>query len=365
MTIQLSNISLILDKVKVLNDVSLTFEAGSLNILVGMRGVASGKTSLLRVIAGLENAHTGTVSFDNTDITKLSVKMRNVAFVHQQFINYTHMTVRQNISSPLNVTKLPASEIKSRVNTIAQQLNIENCLDQYPNNLSGGQLQRTALARALVKNARVILLDEPLLNLDYKLREALRDEIRELLRKTGAIAVYATNDPNEALALGGKVFLFDEGNLIQQGDAAVVYRDPISIAAARIMHDPEINLFKGVLVENEIVFGAQLYFPKSARFSTIKQGQYTFGVKPSHLSLLPTNDDDFEFSMHVKLAEISGSETFLHVACKHLNFLVHLAGVHEYKIDSPIKIYLPLHKFFVFDEDGTTIIQPLSIPYQG
>ena len=235
MTIQLSNISLVSNKMKALNDVSLTFEAGSLNILVGMRGVVSGKTSLLRVIAGLERSHTGAVLFDNTDITKLSVQMRNVAFVHQQFINYTHMTVRQNISSPLDVAKLPANEIKIKVQTIARQLNIESCLEQFPSDLSGGQLQRTALARALVKDARVILLDEPLLNLDYKLREALRDEIRDLLRKTGAIAVYATNDPNEALALGGKVFLFDEGNLIQQGDAALVYREPINIAAARMM----------------------------------------------------------------------------------------------------------------------------------
>jgi glycerol transport system ATP-binding protein len=361
MTIQLSNVSLRTDKGQVLSDINLTFESGSINILLGMRGIASGKTSLLRVIAGLEMSHTGSVLFDKVDITKLSVQMRNVAFVHQQFINYTHLTVRENIGSPLYVAKLSADDVKSKVDAIAKQLNIDSCLERFPGELSGGQLQRTALARALVKDARVILLDEPLLNLDYKLREALRYEIRDLLKKTDTIAVYATNDPNEALALGGKVFLLDEGKLIQEGEVSNVYREPINIKAARILNDPEINLFKGLINENEVVFGSELYFPKSSRFSKLKMGQYTFGIKPSHLSLLPSHDDDFEFSMHVELAEISGAETFLHIANRHLNFLVHLPGVHAYKIDAPIKIYLPILKMFVFDEAKHAIMFPINV----
>ncbi|GAC27246.1 ABC transporter ATP-binding protein [Brumicola pallidula] len=361
MTIQLSNVSLRTDKGQVLSDINLTFESGSINILLGMRGIASGKTSLLRVIAGLEMSHTGSVLFDKVDITKLSVQMRNVAFVHQQFINYTHLTVRENIGSPLYVAKLSATDVKSKVDAIAKQLNIDGCLERFPSELSGGQLQRTALARALVKDARVILLDEPLLNLDYKLREALRYEIRDLLKKTGTIAVYATNDPNEALALGGKVFLLDEGKLIQEGEVSNVYREPVNIKAARILNDPEINLFKGLINENEVVFGSELYFPKSSRFSKLRKGQYTFGIKPSHLSLLPSHDDDFEFSMHVELAEISGAETFLHIANRHLNFLVHLPGVHAYKIDAPIKIYLPILKMFVFDETKHAIMFPINV----
>jgi glycerol transport system ATP-binding protein len=361
MTIQLSNVSLRTDKGQVLSDINLTFESGSINILLGMRGIASGKTSLLRVIAGLEMSHTGSVLFDKVDITKLSVQMRNVAFVHQQFINYTHLTVRENIGSPLYVAKLSADDVKSKVDAIAKQLNIDSCLERFPGELSGGQLQRTALARALVKDARVILLDEPLLNLDYKLREALRYEIRDLLKKTDTIAVYATNDPNEALALGGKVFLLDEGKLIQEGEVSNVYREPVNIKAARILNDPEINLFKGLINENEVVFGSELYFPKSSRFSKLKMGQYTFGIKPSHLSLLPSHDDDFEFSMHVELAEISGAETFLHIANRHLNFLVHLPGVHAYRIDAPIKIYLPILKMFVFDEAKHAIMFPINV----
>jgi glycerol transport system ATP-binding protein len=361
MTIQLSNVSLRTDKGQVLSDINLTFESGSINILLGMRGIASGKTSLLRVIAGLEMSHTGSVLFDKVDITKLSVQMRNVAFVHQQFINYTHLTVRENIGSPLYVAKLSADDVKSKVDAIAKQLNIDSCLERFPGELSGGQLQRTALARALVKDARVILLDEPLLNLDYKLREALRYEIRDLLKKTDTIAVYSTNDPNEALALGGKVFLLDEGKLIQEGEVSNVYREPVNIKAARILNDPEINLFKGLINENEVVFGSELYFPKSSRFSKLKMGQYTFGIKPSHLSLLPSHDDDFEFSMHVELAEISGAETFLHIANRHLNFLVHLPGVHAYKIDAPIKIYLPILKMFVFDEAKHAIMFPINV----
>jgi glycerol transport system ATP-binding protein len=358
MSIHLDGINLSYNRRHILKDLTVTLKSGSLNILLGMSGTASGKTSLLRVIAGLELPQRGSVFFDNVDVTHLSVQMRNVALVHQQIINYPHMTVRENISSPLHVAKLATSDIKAKVNTIAKQLNIEGCLDSYPSELSGGQLQRTALARAIVKEASVILLDEPLLNLDYKLREALRDEIRELLKTRNTIAVYATNDPNEALALGGKVFLLDEGKIIQQGEISQVYKHPCNITAAKMLNEPNINLFKGLINKNEVVFAPEIYFPKRKQFKALKYSKYTFGIKPSHLSLLPSNDDDFEFSMQVELAEISGSETFLHIANQHLKFLIHLAGVHKYKIDSPIKIYLPLHKMFVFDEQGETIIVP-------
>jgi glycerol transport system ATP-binding protein len=360
MSIHLKDISLAQRKNSSLQNINLTFESGSLNILLGMRGLASGKTSLLRVIAGLEKPNKGAVFFNKVDVTRLSVQMRNVAFVHQQFINYPHLTVRENISSPLQVAKIPKAIIEDKVETVAKQLNIYSCLDRFPTELSGGQMQRTALARALVKDARVILLDEPLLNLDYKLREALRDDLRQLLRNSNMVAVYATNDPNDALALGGKVFLLDEGKLIQEGPIADVYREPCNISAVKMLNDPEINLFEGVVNENELVFSSELHFPKSKAFAELESGTYTFGIKPSHLSLLPSNDDDFEFSMHVELADISGSETFIHVANRHLNFLVHVAGVHEYKIDSPIKIYLPLHKMFVFDKEGKTILFPKS-----
>jgi glycerol transport system ATP-binding protein len=358
MSVHLDNISFSHSGRHILKDLTLALKSGSLNILLGMSGTTSGKTSLLRVIAGLELPQRGSIRFDNVEITRLSVQMRNVAFVHQQFINYPHLTVRENISSPLNVAKLTNSAVNAKVNAIAKQLNIENCLDSFPSELSGGQLQRTALARALVKDARVILLDEPLVNLDYKLREALRDEIRELLRTRNTIAVYATSDPNEALALGGNVFLLDEGQLIQQGEITQVYRQPRNIVAARMLNEPRINLFEGIINENEVAFAPQLHFPKSKQFKALRHGKYTFGIKPSHLSLLPTNDDDFEFSMKVELAEISGSETFLHIRNQHLEFMIHLAGVHKYKIDSPIKIYLPLHKMFVFDELGETILFP-------
>lgn len=361
MSIHLKDINLAKRRNCSLQDINLTFEPGSLNILLGMRGLASGKTSLLRVIAGLDKPTSGKVFFNQVEMTSLSVQMRNVAFVHQQFINYPHLTVRENISSPLQVAKVPKALVDKKVAVIAKQLNIYDCLDRLPTELSGGQMQRTALARALVKDASVILLDEPLLNLDYKLREALRNDLRVLLKNTSTVAVYATNDPNDALALGGKVYLLDDGKLIQEGPISQVYREPCNLAAAKMLNDPEINLFEGAVNENELVFSSQLYFPKSKAFAGLSPGKYTFGIKPSHLSLLPSNDDDFEFSMRVDLADISGSETFIHISNRELAFLVHVAGVHTYRIDAPIKIYLPLHKMFVFDKDGKTIIFPKSL----
>ena len=180
---------------------TLCLEAGVFNILLGP--TLSGKTSIMRLMAGLDKPGAGRVYFNDQDVTGIQVQKRNVAMVYQQFINFPNFSVFDNIASPLRVKNLSHHEIKQKVAKVAELLKLTPFLHRRPMELSGGQQQRTALARALVKEAELVLLDEPLVNLDYKLREELREELPRLFSETGSTVVYATTEPMEALLLGG------------------------------------------------------------------------------------------------------------------------------------------------------------------
>ncbi len=356
MSLTLENIHRIVDGEHHINNANITFEPGSFNVLLGR--TLAGKTSLMRLMAGLDKPSQGTIRMNSADVTGLPVQKRNISMVYQQFINYPNLTVRENIASPLRLAKVKPSEIEKKVQETASMLHIERFLDRYPMELSGGQQQRTAMARALIKDAGLILFDEPLVNLDYKLREELRQELRELFKARNTIAVYATTEPNEALALGGTTTLLHEGKIIQNGPAAEVYRAPVNVDAAELFSEPPINLIKGLVSDSEVSFDETVHFPLNHDLRGLQPGKYQFGVRPSHIGLVPQNDDDLELSMIVELAEISGSETFMHVKSEHLNLVLQLSGVHEYHTDTPVKVYLPTHRLFVFDLNGKMIQAP-------
>jgi len=339
-----------------LSNVNLSLEPGSFNVLLGR--TLAGKTSLMRVMAGLDKPSSGKIIMNGADVTGVPVQKRNISMVYQQFINYSNLTVRENIASPLRLAKLSQPEIDKRVAETADMLQISQYLDRHPLELSGGQQQRTAMARALVKDASLILFDEPLVNLDYKLREELRVELRDLFKARHSIAVYATTEPNEALALGGTTTLLHEGQIIQSGLAPSVYREPVDVNAASLFSEPPINLVPGQVTDNEVTFDDSVHFPLNQDLRGLKPGKYQFGIRPSHMGLVPHNDDDLELSMKVELAEISGSETFLHVKNSHFNLVMQLSGVHAYRTDTTINIYLPTHKLFVFNLDGQMIQSP-------
>src|SRR5256885_9675741 len=204
--------------------------ARGFNILLGP--TLAGKTSLMRLMAGLLRPTAGAIWFGGHDVTAVPVQNRRVAMVYQQFINYPHLSVFENIASPLRVERVPGSQVKSRVGRIAELLRLDALLDRRPSELSGGQQQRTALARALVKDADLILLDEPLANLDYKLREGLRDELPRLFADRDCTVVYATTEPGEALLLGGHTATLNEGRVTQVGPTESVYRRPGELATA-------------------------------------------------------------------------------------------------------------------------------------
>lgn len=339
-----------------ISSVDLRLERGTLNVLLGP--TLSGKTSLMRLMAGLDKPTSGTIHFDGKDVTGLAVQKRDVAMVYQQFINYPTLTVFENIASPLRQAGVAKEQIVEKVEATARMLRIDKLLSRYPLELSGGQQQRTAMARALVKDASLILFDEPLVNLDYKLREELRQEMRELFQARHTIAIYATTEPNEALALGGTTTILHEGRVVQSGKTAEVYHRPQQVLAAELFSEPAINLMPGRISGSEVSFADCVHFPLNPDLRGIAEGEYRFGVRPSHIGLVPSNDDDLELAVTVELAEISGSETFLHVRNEQFVLVLHLPGVHEYAVDTPILIYIPTHKLFVFAADGQLVQAP-------
>src|SRR5215218_1157797 len=259
MTLVLEDVSRNVGAETYLSDISLTLERGSLNVLLGQ--TLAGKTSLMRQMAGLDAPSRGRVIVDGRDVTGWPVQRRSVAMVYQQFINYPSLSVYENIASPLRVQGLPRAEIDSRVRDAARLLRLDPYLDRKPLNLSGGQQQRTAIARALVKRADLVLLDEPLANLDYKLREELREELPRVFAASGAIFVYATTEPSEALLLGGNTATLFQGRVTQFGPTPQVYRQPHDLVTAQVFSDPPLNTLTATKSGASVTLGVGGHVP--------------------------------------------------------------------------------------------------------
>jgi multiple sugar transport system ATP-binding protein len=224
----------------VLEDVSLDVETGETLALVGPSG--AGKTVLLRAIAGLEPAAVGAIMIEGRDVSTLGPEVRDVGVAFQNFALYPHMSAHENIASPLRARHLPLTEIEVRINAIAALLRIDHVLDHMPRALSNGQKQRTALARALVAAPKVLLLDDPLRNVDAKLRYEMRLELPRLLRRAGTTTIYVTQDYREAMALGDRIAVLLDGSVVQNDTPERIYDAPTSVAVARLFGDPPLNL---------------------------------------------------------------------------------------------------------------------------
>ena len=334
----------------------LRLAPGSFNTLLGRTG--AGKTTLLRLMAGLDRPSGGRISMRGLDVTRLPVRRRSVAMVYQQFVNYPDFTVFDNIASPLKVAGVDQKEIDRRVREVAGMMHLEGCLHRLPAELSGGQQQRTAMARALVKEADLLLLDEPLVNLDFKLREELRHELRKLLTGSDAIVVYATAEPQEALALGGNTLVVDRGRILQQGPAADVYRRPESVRAARLVGDPPMNVVAGRIMDAAMRLGEDDPVAAPDHLRGLSEGSYLFGVRPNHVLMRRRAPSDIEIRTRVELAEISGSETSIHFSHGGSSWVSRQDGVHPLTVDEPIRVYIELQRVFAFDPEGVLIAAP-------
>ncbi len=323
----------------------------AVTVLLG--ATQAGKTTLMRVMAGLDAPHAGRVIADGQDVTGVPVRERNVAMVYQQFINYPSMSVADNIASPLKLRG--EGHIAQRVQELAAKLHIEPFLKRLPAELSGGQQQRVALARALAKKAPLMLLDEPLVNLDYKLREELREELTQLFAAGDSTVVYATTEPTEALLLGGYTAVMDAGELLQYGPTAEVFRRPKSIRVARAFSDPPMNLLPASAASIGVTLAAGVSL--SVPLPTQATGTLTIGVRASALRVRQ-RPGDLALPGTVELAEISGSDTFVHAATPVGEVVAQLTGVHQFELGTAVTLYLDPAQVYVFDANGELLVAP-------
>lgn len=357
MTLKLEQISQTLAGQVHLYPLDLALAPHAVTVLLG--ATKAGKTSLMRLMAGLDLPTSGRIWVEGRDVTGVPVRDRNVAMVYQQFINYPSMTVYDNIASPLRLRG--DSDIDAQVQAMAKRLRIDPLLARLPAELSGGQQQRVALARALAKRAPLMFLDEPLVNLDYKLREELREDLTQLFETGHGTVVYATTEPSEALLLGGYTAVLKEGRLLQYGPTLEVFRHPQSLDVARAFSDPPINVLRARpqaaqwQLDNGSVLGLSEVSPGSLLH---------LGLRANALQSVPSSGA-LALPARVQLAEISGTDTFVHLDCGGMELVMQQTGVHVHDIGSTLSVYLQPQDAYVFDSQGDLLRSPLNLMQGG
>jgi len=327
-------------------ETSLSLQPGKFNVLLGT--TLAGKTTLMRLMAGLEKPTQGEIWCDGKNVTGVQVRKRSVAMVYQAFINYPSFTVYDNIASPLKVAGLSGREIKERVFRIAEVLKLTPMLKRQPSELSGGQQQRTALARALVKEADLVLLDEPLANLDYKLREELREELPKLFSDMGATVVYATSEPLEALMLGGYTATVSQGRVIQYGETAKLFREPRTLESARVFSDPPINT-AGVTKKGDNIFmNPEVRWKVPASMASQADGPYTVALRA--YQLLPQGEG-VKVQGRIQASEISGSETTVRMQVGDNTWVSETHGIQSYTAGEVSEFFFDPDRCLYFDVD--------------
>lgn len=346
MTVALERVGLVAGGRQILHPVTMDLTAALPNVLLGPTG--AGKTTLLRLLAGLDRPSQGRILAEGQDVTGWPVRRRSVAMVYQQFINYPSLTVFENIASPLR-GRVTRAEVEARVGEAARLLRLTPFLSRRPLELSGGQQQRTAIARALVKRAALVLMDEPLANLDYKLREELREELPRLFAESGSVFIYATTEPAEALLLGGFVATMSEGQVTQFGRAGNVFRYPADLATARVFSDPPLNEAPARWEGGQIILlsGSRLPAPEVH----LPEGPCTIGIRAHQLSLEPL-PGAAAMPAVVRVSEVTGSESYIHLDVGGLPWVVLSPGIRRPKPGDAAMVWLDPRRCLVFGADG-------------
>ena len=341
-----------------LNDVSFNFKKGNLYTILGR--TLSGKTTFLKTIAGLLNPDSGNLSFEDNDFIKIPVWERNVAMVYQQFINYPHLNVYENIIFPLKQRKISEDQIKKDVEEALKTVGLVGFENRKIQELSGGQQQRVALARSLAKKAKILLLDEPLVNLDYKLREQLREEFKRIFTQglsEDTILIYSTTDPQEVMELNGEVIVLDEGKVLQKGPAKEIFENPRTLKVAEISNDPPMNILKGTKNSEKLSF-ENILINSPSHFKNLSDQGYNFGIRASEIKL-DNQGEEFE----IELAEISGSETLLHLKKGESKVIALIEEVMNFKIHEKVKIKFNENKLYAFDQNEELVSSPYGVSH--
>jgi len=306
------------------------FKKASTTVVLGRNN--SGKTNLLRFIAGLSSPAKGILKLDQENITDRRAQNRSIALVLQHFVNYPNWNVKQNIISPLLQKGLSKQDQDRRATNIAKRMGLGELLDRMPNELSGGQQQRLAIARALAKEAQVLLLDEPFANLDYKLRELIALELQELLAEQGTIVIYATSSPREAFAMGDEVLLLANQQKIQAGPILDLYQKPVSKEAADLFSEPSVNLI-----------------PTSTGGSLPAQ---LTAVRPEHVRIANeiSSDEETHFKFTVRATETTGDETILHGKVEDVDWVIRRSGMISISAGDTVSVSVHKKDLLIFQE---------------
>ncbi len=324
-------------------DLSLEIEDKEFCVLVGPSGC--GKSTTLRLIAGLETLTSGELYIGEKRVNDIPPKDRNIAMVFQDYALYPHMTVYNNMAFALKLRKYPRNEIETRVMDASRILGIDELLPRKPRALSGGQRQRVAVGRAIVRNPDVFLFDEPLSNLDAKLRVSMRSELKNLQKKLSVTTVYVTHDQVEAMTMGDKIVILDKGRIQQTGDTKTLYEKPANIFVAGFIGTPSMNFFEGIVSEGFFKSEGNIKIPLENT-----GGRLTVGVRPEDISI----DDKSEIRARIKLIEALGNEALIHISIGKQTTVLRTNETNA-KEGETIGINFNIKKLHLFNEEGVRI----------
>ena len=340
--ISLQNLKKSFGKTKVIHDLSIDVKDGELIVIVGPSGC--GKSTLLRMVAGLEDANEGNILIDNKKVNELEPMERNIAMVFQNYALYPHMSVFDNMAYGLKIAKVPKDEIESRVQKAAEILELGELLQRKPNQLSGGQRQRVAMGRAIVRNPVAFLFDEPLSNLDAKLRVQMRLEIKKLQTQLKTTSLYVTHDQVEAMTLADRMIVMNNGNVEHIGTPLEVYTKPKTLFTAQFIGSPAMNIIKGESKNKQISFGNGATLKTNLDY----KGKVNVGLRPEDFKV----DENGTIKLKVELVELIGANTLIHGKLENSEevLVASIAGVvSENKIGKNIGLSFDESKLHLFD----------------
>jgi len=339
-TVELNNVKKRFGPVEVIHGVSTMIKDGEFIVIVGPSGC--GKSTLLRMVAGLEGVSEGEIGIGGKIVNDLEPMDRDIAMVFQNYALYPHMSVRENMGYGLKIAKIPKAKIEEKVNAAAKLLQLDEYLDRRPRALSGGQRQRVAMGRAIVREPSVFLFDEPLSNLDAKLRVQMRLEIRDLQNRLGITALYVTHDQVEAMTMADRMIVMNAGRVEQIGTPLEVYETPQTLFAAQFIGSPSMNVFE-TTVHNRTLYIGDIGVP----VKTEAKGKVTAGIRPEHVIA----DDNGPLSITVRMGEPLGANTLLHGRLDGTSdaFTISLPGVHHTVAGQVIRFAVDSKHIHFFD----------------
>jgi len=347
MQVKIEHLTKRFDNVIAVNDFSMTFEDGKLVCLLGPSGC--GKSTMLNMLSGILPVSDGKIYFDDLDVTNMPPQDRGVGLVFQNYALYPHMSVLENIAFPLEIKKVPKEERIAKAKEMAKLVHVDQYLDRKPKQLSGGQQQRVAIARALIKNPKLLLLDEPLSNLDARLRLEMREEIRRIQLETGVTTVFVTHDQEEAMSISDKIVLMKDGFLQQIDEPQELYDDPANLFVANFLGNPPINNINGYIHDGKFVLD-----DGSATISidnkNVKEGQkVVMGIRAEAVTLSKDGDHDMEAVIDQRYTMGKEELAFLNVGNQRIR--VYLSNDYDYKKDETIFLNLRKKGMYLFDKE--------------